>query len=80
MTEWLKKVSRSDIRNILSIMIVTGAFMIVYLLIVKEIPKDNRDVVMTAVGFILGGALAGVVGYYFGASKAAAKVVEKEEE
>lgn len=80
MTEWLKKVSKSDIRNILSITIVLGCFVIVYLLIVKEIPEKNKDVVNIAVGFILGGALAGVIGYYFGASKAPADAVKKEEE
>jgi len=40
-----------------------------YLLQVKPIPEQNHDLVLTAGGFIFGGALAGVIGYYFGATK-----------
>jgi hypothetical protein len=40
-----------------------------YLLQVKPIPEQNHDLVLTAGGFIFGGALAGVVGFYFGATK-----------
>jgi hypothetical protein len=36
---------------------------------VKPIPEQNHDLVLTAGGFIFGGALAGVVGFYFGATK-----------
>jgi len=45
-----------------------------YLLQVKPIPEQNHDLVLTVGGFIFGGALAGVVGYYFGATKNDKKV------
>jgi hypothetical protein len=40
-----------------------------YLLQVHPVPAENKDIVNIGVGFIFGGALAGVVGYYFGSSK-----------
>jgi hypothetical protein len=69
MPEWLKKISKTDIRNILAVIIVLGSFLLLYLLQVKPIPEQNHDLVLTAGGFIFGGALAGVVGFYFGATK-----------
>lgn len=35
----------------------------------KSIPTTNKDIVLTAIGFVFGGALAGVVGFYFGGNK-----------
>ena len=69
MPEWLKRLTKTDIRNSLAIIIVIGSFLLLYLLQVKPIPEQNHDLVLTAGGFIFGGALAGVVGYYFGATK-----------
>jgi hypothetical protein len=69
MPEWLKRITKTDIRNILAIIIVIGSFLLLYLLQVKPIPEQNHDLVLTAGGFIFGGALAGVVGFYFGATK-----------
>ena len=69
MPEWLKKISKTDIRNILAVIIVLGSFLLLYLLQVKPIPEQNHDLVLTAGGFIFGGALAGVIGFYFGSTK-----------
>ena len=69
MPEWLKRLTKTDIRNSLAIIIVVGSFLLLYLLQVRPIPEQNHDLVLTAGGFIFGGALAGVVGYYFGSSK-----------
>ena len=69
MPEWLKRLTKTDIRNSLAIIIVVGSFLLLYLLQVKPIPEQNHDLVLTAGGFIFGGALAGVVGFYFGATK-----------
>jgi hypothetical protein len=70
MPEWLKRLTKADIRNSLAIIIVLGCFGLMYLLQVKAIPKENHDIVNIVAGFIFGGALAGVVGFYFGATKA----------
>jgi hypothetical protein len=69
MPEWLKRWGKSDIRNSLAVVIVLGCFVLLYILQVKEIPIGNKDVVLTAVGFVFGGALAGVIGYYYGNTK-----------
>jgi len=69
MPEWLRRLTKSDIRNSIAIIIVVGCFILMYLLQVKPIPEQNHDLVLTVGGFIFGGALAGVVGYYFGATK-----------
>jgi dolichol kinase len=69
MPEWLKRLTKTDIRNTLAIFIVVGCFILMYLLQMKPIPEQNHDLVLTVGGFIFGGALAGVVGYYFGSTK-----------
>lgn len=69
MPEWLKRLTKTDIRNSLAIIIVLGCFTLMYLLQVKPIPQQNHDIVNIVAGFIFGGALAGVVGFYFGATK-----------
>jgi hypothetical protein len=69
MPEWLKRLTKADIRNSLAIVIVVGCFGLMYLLQIKPIPAENHDIVNIVAGFIFGGALAGVVGYYFGATK-----------
>lgn len=69
MPEWLKRLTKTDIRNTLAIIIVLGCFGLVYLLQVKAIPAENHDIVNIVAGFIYGGALAGVVGFYFGSTK-----------
>lgn len=66
---WWQKIGKSDIRNIIAIMSVIGAFSALFLMIMKPIPVDNRETVNLCIGFVLGGLIAGVNGYYFGASK-----------
>jgi hypothetical protein len=78
MPEWLKRITKTDIRNILAIIIVIGSFLLLYLLQVRPIPEQNHDLVLTAGGFIFGGALAGVVGFYFGATKSDKKSSDAE--
>lgn len=69
MKQFFQNIGTSDIRNILGITTVIGCFILLYLMMIKEIPAGNKDVVNIAVGFIFGGLLAGVAGFYFGASK-----------
>lgn len=69
MPEWLKRLTKTDIRNSLAIIIVFGCFTLMYIMQVKPIPAENKDVVNIVCGFVFGGALAGVVGYYFGSTK-----------
>lgn len=78
MTEFLKKITKSDIRNIIAIISVVGAFIMLYMAFIKPIPVENKETVNLAVGFVLGGLIAGVNGYYFGASKGESKETKDE--
>lgn len=59
----------AEIRNIISVITSIGCFIIIYLLIIKEVPERNHDIVIASVGYILGAANGMVYGYLFGASK-----------
>jgi dolichol kinase len=69
MKQFLENFSKTSIAHILGVIIVVGCFILMYLMTFKPIPAENKDVVNIAVGFIFGGALAGVTGYFYGASK-----------
>ncbi len=62
-------IGKTEIRNSLAVIITIGCFLLLYFLIVKPIPVENKDILNIAVGFVFGGALAGVVGFFFGSSK-----------
>lgn len=62
-------IQTSDIRNIIAVMSVVGAFLTLWFLITKPIPAENKETVNLTIGFVLGGLIGGVNGYYFGASK-----------
>jgi hypothetical protein len=69
MKRFLDTFSKTNIAHIVAVIIVIGCFILMYLMTFKPIPTENKDVVNIAVGFIFGGALAGVTGYLYGASK-----------
>jgi hypothetical protein len=69
MKKIFEKIGTTEIRNILAVLTVVGCFILLYLLQIKEIPHGNKDVVLTAIGFVFGGLLGGVAGYFFGSSK-----------
>lgn len=80
MVEFLRRITKNDIRNVIAIIIVLGCFILVYLMIIKPVPPENKDMLNIVAGFVFGGALAGVVGYYFGSSKAEGDKAKKETE
>lgn len=63
------KLGKTEITNLLGVVIVLGCFILLYLLIITPIPVENKDILNIAIGFVFGGALAGVIGFFFGASK-----------
>ena len=71
MTEFLKKITKTDIRNIIAVITVVGCFILLYLLQVKEVPAGNKDVLN--IGFVFGTGLGGVFGFFFGSSKETTK-------
>jgi len=65
------KVMKELYMYILGAIVIILSFLMGYLLATHEIPGGNKDVVMVAVGIILGwGSM--VVGYFFGSSKSSA--------
>lgn len=77
MRKILDTFSKTNIAHILAVMIVIGCFALLYLMMVKEIPKENLSTVNIAVGFVFG--LLGVIaGYFYGASKTPSKTSSNE--
>ena len=57
---------------VLGILIVTGFFVLLYLLISKSIPTENKDLLNLVVGALIGN-FGLVVGYFYGSSSSSAK-------
>ncbi len=76
MTQLLRNLGKADIRNILAVLIVLGSFTMLGVLALRPVPHENKDILNIGIGFVLGGALSGVAGYYFGSSKPQNKDVE----
>lgn len=58
----------ANIRSIIALFVVVGAFGFLFALTRRDVPQNNKDVLQTAAGLVLAG-LGGVIGYYFGSSK-----------
>jgi hypothetical protein len=69
MKELFIKIREADIRNIVAIITSLGCFVMLYLLIVKDIPTSNHDIVVAGVSYILGQSNGSVYGYLFGTTK-----------
>lgn len=78
MTEFLKKISKADIRNIIAVLYVSMILAYIYVLVFVEVPEKNKDLVNVIGGNVIGG-LGIVLGYYFGASKQNADKKEETE-
>ncbi len=59
----------SDFRNLLGLVIIVFAFAIVFGLMFVNIPKDNIHLLDISIGFMLGGGVTTVVGYFYTKSK-----------
>lgn len=68
MRHFLENFSKTSIAHILAVIIVLGCFVMLYILLIKEIPVNNVATVNIAVGFLFG-MLGAVIGYFYGASK-----------
>lgn len=69
MKEFFVKMREADIRNIIAVITSLGSFAMLYFLIAKGIPAENHDIIVGAVGYILGGANGAVYAYLFSASR-----------
>lgn len=69
MKEFWQKIGKSEIRNLLAVLVTIGAFTILHFMLIKEIPTPNKDTVNLAIGVVLGGMIGPVYGHFFGSSK-----------
>lgn len=60
---------------ILGGLIVSGFFILLYLLVASEVPEANKDLLNLVTGALIG-SFASVVGYFFGSSAGSAKKTE----
>jgi hypothetical protein len=59
-------------KYILGGMVVAGYFVLLYLLLLRIVPEQNRDLLNLVVGALIG-SFAAVVQYFFGSSSGSAK-------
>jgi hypothetical protein len=76
--EFFRKIANIEVRNILAVIITVGTFILLYLLTIRPVPVENKDILYAAVGFVFGGALAAVTGFYYGSSKVDKKDIPVE--
>lgn len=69
MPEWLRRLTKSDIRSTITLVVLFGCFSVLFALIFKPIPQQNHDLVSNMISFITGSAFGAIVGFYFSASK-----------
>lgn len=55
-------------RSLIAFLIVICSFGFLYLIAVRNVPPDNKDILQISAGLVLG-VLATVTAYYFGSSK-----------
>lgn len=60
---------KNNITEILAVLITVASFAFLFLLPFVKVPPENKDIVNTTLGFVLGSLVSGVAGYYFGSSK-----------
>lgn len=71
--------AKDKFQYILGGLIVAGFFILLYLLVVSEVPATNKDLLNLVVGALIG-SFAGVVQYFFGSSSGSAKKTDLLEE
>lgn len=69
MTEFIRKLTKTEIRSVLAILIILGGFSFIGVLLIAPIPPENKDLVNIVIGGVFTGTVASVANYYFGSSK-----------
>ncbi len=65
MQKWIKDL----FMYILAGLVVSYTFVFLYVLMFHKIPIENRDIVTTLSGVVVGGGFTSVIMYFFGTSK-----------
>ena len=64
----MKKTIFSDTRNVLGLLTILFSFATLFTLMFHAVPTANSHLVDISIGFLLGGAVTGVMGYFFSQS------------
>lgn len=62
--------SKTNVRNVLALLTLISVVLLLFILLFYPIPQRNMELVYMAMGYLMGQALGGVYGYFFGSSKA----------
>lgn len=73
MKQWIMNASKTDVRNILAVITLLAVVVLLVILSFYPVPQRNADLINMAMGYLMGQAMGGVFGYYFGASKSQAE-------
>lgn len=76
------KITKDIFQYALGALIVTGFFVLLYLLVSKTVPDENKDLLNLIVGALIG-SFSTIVGYFFGSSAGSAKkdeIIAKQNE
>ena len=68
MKKLFDNITKTDIRNIISVMYVLLVLVFIYVLAFKPVPEQNQSLVNVLGGVVIGG-IGPILGYYFGSSK-----------
>lgn len=63
------KINKLSIQVIISVVVISASFGLLYLLAFKEIPGGNRDLFNVMIGAVIGSSLTAVIGWLFTQSK-----------
>ncbi|MCC6185567.1 MAG: hypothetical protein IT256_00290 [Chitinophagaceae bacterium] len=78
MTDFLKKLTKTDTRSILAIIATLGVFSFVGLLFIVAVPQENVALLNTLLPMLISGIMGMAFGFYFGSSKKDGDNNEKE--
>jgi drug/metabolite transporter (DMT)-like permease len=67
--------SRSVFQYVLGGLIVMGFFVLLFLLVINDVPETNKDLLNITVGALIG-SFSTVVGYFYGSSAGSATKTE----
>lgn len=79
MIEFLKNIRKQDIQNVLAVIATVFAFVYLICLTFIPIPKENKELVMTLSGVVIGGTVVVVYNFFFGNSKKQTDATKTEE-
>jgi hypothetical protein len=79
MTEFLRKLAKTEVRVIVTLIDSIACYAIVFMILTRRIPPENRDLAIQLVTMIIAGTLIVNRNFLFGSSKNESDKTKKEE-